>query len=170
MQCRQDLMKKTSLLLHVFATSAATNVTTTANSITTVHLLSHYWNTHSLYVIFIWHTAMFVIVSIQTIPHMQYVNVFAINPCTMKNAVFWDVVPCRPCVNRRFGGTCRLHLQGWKIPWARNQLEQVAADYSCHICITSRTDGVRIASNVIMIVTGFMIVSHLARKLKGEWT
>jgi hypothetical protein len=21
---------------------------------------------------------------------------------TMKNAVFWDVTPCRPCVNRRF--------------------------------------------------------------------
>jgi hypothetical protein len=26
---------------------------------------------------------------------------------TMKNAVFWDVVPCG-----RFGGTCRSHLQG----------------------------------------------------------
>jgi hypothetical protein len=24
---------------------------------------------------------------------------------TMKNAVFWDVTPCRSCVNRRFGGT-----------------------------------------------------------------
>jgi hypothetical protein len=24
---------------------------------------------------------------------------------TMKNAVFWDVAPCRSCVNRRFGGT-----------------------------------------------------------------
>jgi hypothetical protein len=34
---------------------------------------------------------------------------------TMKNAVFWDVTPCRSCVNRRFGGTYRLHLQGRKI-------------------------------------------------------
>jgi hypothetical protein len=34
---------------------------------------------------------------------------------TMKNAVFWDVPPCRSCVNRRFGGTYRLHLQGRKI-------------------------------------------------------
>jgi hypothetical protein len=33
----------------------------------------------------------------------------------MKNAVFWDVAPCRPSVNRRFGGTYRLHLQGRKI-------------------------------------------------------
>jgi hypothetical protein len=32
----------------------------------------------------------------------------------LKNAVFWDVAPCRSCVNRRFGGTYRLHLQGRK--------------------------------------------------------
>jgi hypothetical protein len=34
---------------------------------------------------------------------------------TMKNTVFWDVTPCRSCVNRRFGGTYRIHLQGIKI-------------------------------------------------------
>jgi hypothetical protein len=33
----------------------------------------------------------------------------------MKNAVFWDVAPCRAYVNRRFGGIYRLHLQGRKI-------------------------------------------------------
>jgi hypothetical protein len=33
----------------------------------------------------------------------------------MKNAVFWDLAPCRSCLNRRFGGTYRLHLQGRKI-------------------------------------------------------
>jgi hypothetical protein len=33
----------------------------------------------------------------------------------MKNAVFWDVAPCRSCVNRRFGWTFRLHLHGRKI-------------------------------------------------------
>jgi hypothetical protein len=27
-------------------------------------------------------------------------------------AVFWDVAPCRCCVNRHFGGTYGLHLQG----------------------------------------------------------
>jgi hypothetical protein len=31
------------------------------------------------------------------------------------NAVFWDVAPYRSCVNRRFGGTYRLHHQGRKI-------------------------------------------------------
>jgi hypothetical protein len=34
---------------------------------------------------------------------------------TMKTVVFWDVVPCRSCVNQRFGETYRLHLQGRKI-------------------------------------------------------
>jgi hypothetical protein len=34
---------------------------------------------------------------------------------TMKNAIFWDVVPCSSCVNRRFRGTYRLHLQHRKI-------------------------------------------------------
>jgi hypothetical protein len=33
----------------------------------------------------------------------------------MKKAVFWDVGPCRYHVNRRFGGTYRLHLQDRKI-------------------------------------------------------
>jgi hypothetical protein len=31
----------------------------------------------------------------------------------MKSTIFWDVTPCSPLrVNRRFGGTCRLRLQG----------------------------------------------------------
>jgi hypothetical protein len=33
----------------------------------------------------------------------------------MKNVIFWDVELCRSCVNRRFGRTYRLHLQGRKI-------------------------------------------------------
>jgi hypothetical protein len=34
----------------------------------------------------------------------------------LKNAVLWDVAPCRSCkMNRRFGGTYRLHLQSRKI-------------------------------------------------------
>jgi hypothetical protein len=33
---------------------------------------------------------------------------------TMKNGVFWDVMPCGSCKNRRFGGTWRLLHQGDK--------------------------------------------------------
>jgi hypothetical protein len=47
----------------------------------------------------------------------------------MKNAVFWDVALCSFCVNRRFGGMYRVHLQGRKNPRARNQREQVGADW-----------------------------------------
>jgi hypothetical protein len=31
---------------------------------------------------------------------------------TMKNVVFLDVSPCEFIINQRFGGACRLHLQG----------------------------------------------------------
>jgi hypothetical protein len=48
---------------------------------------------------------------------------------TMKNAVLWDVAPCRYFINRRFGGTYRLHLQGRSNPRAINQLEQIDVDY-----------------------------------------
>jgi hypothetical protein len=40
---------------------------------------------------------------------------------SIKN-VFWVVAQCRYCVNRRFEGSYRLHLQGRRI------CEQVAAD------------------------------------------
>jgi hypothetical protein len=37
----------------------------------------------------------------------------------MKSSVFWDITPCNPLsVNRRFGGTYRLHLQGRRISQA----------------------------------------------------
>jgi hypothetical protein len=37
------------------------------------------------------------------------------NEKILKNVVFWDVALCRSCINRRFGGTYRLHLQGRRI-------------------------------------------------------
>jgi hypothetical protein len=44
----------------------------------------------------------------------------------MKCSVFWDITPCCPLtVNRHFGGTRGLHLEGGKIREARNQCEEV---------------------------------------------
>jgi hypothetical protein len=41
-----------------------------------------------------------------------------------KSYIFWDINPCSPLkVNRRFGGTCYLHLQSPRIRQARNQRE-----------------------------------------------
>jgi hypothetical protein len=42
---------------------------------------------------------------------VSYVESEVSTAVTMKNAVFWDVAPCRSSVNRRFGGTCHLHIQ-----------------------------------------------------------
>jgi hypothetical protein len=48
----------------------------------------------------------------------------------MKSTIFWDITPCSPLkVNRRFGGTYRLHLQGRRISRAGNQRERSA----CHL-------------------------------------
>jgi hypothetical protein len=42
----------------------------------------------------------------------------------IKCPIFWDITPCRPLkVNRRFGWSCCLHLQGRRISQARDQHE-----------------------------------------------
>jgi hypothetical protein len=42
--------------------------------------------------------------------------------CFCQLLFFWDITLCSPLkVNRHFGGTCRLHLQGRRISQARNQ-------------------------------------------------
>jgi hypothetical protein len=41
---------------------------------------------------------------------------------SVKGAIFWYTTPCSPLkVNRRFGGTCRLHRQGRKISRTRKR-------------------------------------------------
>jgi hypothetical protein len=57
---------------------------------------------------------------------------------TLKNVAFWDVAPCRACMNRRFGRTYRLHLQGRKIlewetsvsRWLQTAADSSLADFS----------------------------------------
>jgi hypothetical protein len=46
---------------------------------------------------------------------------------TRKCTVSWDVTPCSLEIARRFGGTCRLHLQGRRVNEARNQQDQAAS-------------------------------------------
>jgi hypothetical protein len=42
----------------------------------------------------------------------------------MNISLFWEITPCSPLkVNRHFGGTCRLHLQGLKVSQAINYHE-----------------------------------------------
>jgi hypothetical protein len=42
----------------------------------------------------------------------------------MKSYIVWDITQCSTLeVNRCFWGTCRLHLQGWRVSKPRNQCE-----------------------------------------------
>jgi hypothetical protein len=51
----------------------------------------------------------------------SYVRFEILKAVVMKSSIFWDITPCSPLkTNRRFRGTCRLHLQG-RISRARNQ-------------------------------------------------
>jgi hypothetical protein len=46
----------------------------------------------------------------------------------METSIFWDITPCSPLnVNRRFGRTYRLHLQGRRISEATNQRKALLA-------------------------------------------
>jgi hypothetical protein len=52
---------------------------------------------------------------LNSVTYSRVVRFEVFTAVTMKNAVFWYVVPYRSCVDRRFGGTYRLHFQGRKI-------------------------------------------------------
>jgi hypothetical protein len=56
-----------------------------------------------------------ILFSIELMNMCIYVRFEIFTAVTMKNSFFWDVAPCRSCLNRRFGGTYRHHLQGRKI-------------------------------------------------------
>jgi hypothetical protein len=49
--------------------------------------------------------------------------------CKLKNVIFWNVAVCRSCVNRHFGGTYHLHLQGRKIhEWGTSMSRQLQTE------------------------------------------
>jgi hypothetical protein len=50
----------------------------------------------------------------------------------MKNSIFWDITPHKSVeVNRHFGGTYRLHLQGWRVNQATITLFACFVLFSC---------------------------------------
>jgi hypothetical protein len=55
---------------------------------------------------------------------LHFVGYEVLRAVVMKGSIFWDIASCSLLkVNRRFRGTCCLHLQGQSISQARNQLE-----------------------------------------------
>jgi hypothetical protein len=58
---------------------------------------------------------------------LTYVRLEIFTAVIMKSSISWDITPCSPLkVCRRFGRTCRLHLQGRRMSRARNQSESRA--------------------------------------------
>jgi hypothetical protein len=54
----------------------------------------------------------------------QFPNKASFKYINLKCSIFWNISPCSPQkLNRRLGGTCRLHLQARKRRQARNQRE-----------------------------------------------
>jgi hypothetical protein len=52
------------------------------------------------------------------------------------STIFWDIMLCSPLkVNRHFGGTYCLHIQGRRISQARNQRESPAHPYTFFPCL-----------------------------------
>jgi hypothetical protein len=55
-------------------------------------------------------------------------------------SILWDTTPRSPLkANRRFGGTCRLSLQGQRISQARNQREAGNKQSLLATCSSSET-------------------------------
>jgi hypothetical protein len=71
----------------------------------------------------------------------------------LKSTIFWDITPCSPLsVNRRFGGTYRLHLQGRKNKFSKKpackQVARVSTDVSeGHIASIFRVEKISLARN-----------------------
>jgi hypothetical protein len=60
-----------------------------------------------------------------------FVRFQALTAASMKlRIVFWDVLPCKIIVDRRFRGTCCLHHQGWH-PWSL--MMEVASTYETSV-------------------------------------
>jgi hypothetical protein len=60
-----------------------------------------------------------------------------------KSSLIWDIRPCSPLkVNRRFGGTCRLHRKGQRIPCllsaSRRSLAFLTSRWKGHVPLKRR--------------------------------
>jgi hypothetical protein len=51
----------------------------------------------------------------------------------MDVAIFWNIAQCSPYVNRRFGETYHLHIQGRKLAEQETSLQHVASNNSVQL-------------------------------------
>jgi hypothetical protein len=81
-------------------------------------LFSFQWTTQHYIIITAVRTSKFNIIW-TSLSHIRF-EVFTV--VTMKNAVFWDVMPHGSCKNQSFGGTYHFRHQGDKIRQAMNNV------------------------------------------------
>jgi hypothetical protein len=78
----------------------------------------------------------------------------------MKSLIFLDITPCNPLVvNRRFGGTCRLHLQGRRLSPAGDQHEPGSSALSVDFQRTTSTR--RYIPELELFLTSAVRISNL---------
>jgi hypothetical protein len=74
--------------------------------------------------------------------HIREIRWGSMDWINLKSTVFWDITPCSPLrVNRRFGGTYRLHLQGRKNKFRKKSRESRCTLVSCWTYFFNPEDG-----------------------------
>jgi hypothetical protein len=66
---------------------------------------------------------------------LQFVGIEVLTAVVIKFAIFWDIAPCSPYMNRRFGGTYHLHLQGANIKHRFQQLLHCCVLHSRYLAL-----------------------------------
>jgi hypothetical protein len=89
-----------------------------------------------------------------------YVRFEVFTAVTMKNAVFWDVAPCRFCVNRRFRGKYRLHLQGRKIREGKTSVS-MWLQTAVLFLITLKAEAIRSSETSVHTILQTAVCNHL---------
>jgi hypothetical protein len=73
----------------------------------------------------------------------------------LKSSTFWDIMQCNQLkVNRCFGGTYRLHLQGRRISRTRNQSE---SRFLWNVCWLSKDSWCYIPEDIILQISFFFL-------------
>jgi hypothetical protein len=60
----------------------------------------------------------------------MHVGFEVLTAVAMNAAIFWDIAPCSPYVERRFRGTYHLHLQGKELAEQGTSLQQAIKAYT----------------------------------------
>jgi hypothetical protein len=89
-----------------------------------------------------------------------------LNITVIWRVVVWEIMLCSPLVTKWcFGGTCHLHVQGWRIGQERNQHEASSKNpATCFILISCLAYSLEDNAAAIYILVSYWLIS-----LHGRW-